>query len=54
MKLSQKYDARKKRDERKRMRAMGFILRQMWVHPQDWASVSKMVNALRDDRKDGA
>lgn len=28
--------AERKRDERDRMRADGFVLRQFWVHPKDW------------------
>ena len=33
--------AERKRDERNRMRALGFVLRQMWVHPKDWQRVQK-------------
>jgi hypothetical protein len=31
--------AQRKRDERQRMRAEGYVLRQFWVHPKDWARV---------------
>lgn len=51
MKLSQEYAARKKREERQRMRLKGYILRQMWVHPKDWPSVSAMVVALKEGRE---
>ena len=51
MKLSQQYAARKKREERQRMRERGFVLRQLWVHPKDWPTVSAMVVALRDGRQ---
>ncbi len=33
--------AQRKRDERERMRALGLVLRQFWVHPQDWPRVQK-------------
>lgn len=31
--------AERKQDERERMRARGFVLRQVWVHPKDWERV---------------
>jgi len=43
--------AERKRDERERMRAQGYVLRQFWVHPQDWARVQSYllrVNKRRD------
>ncbi len=52
MKLSQQYAAKKKREERTRMRLKGYILRQMWVHPKDWPSVSAMLRGLKDDREE--
>jgi hypothetical protein len=36
-----KSTAQRKRDERERMRALGLVLRQFWVHPQDWPRVQK-------------
>lgn len=33
--------AERKQDERERMRARGFVLRQVWVHPKDWERVQK-------------
>lgn len=41
----------RKAAERARMRAKGYILRQFWVHPQDWQLVQKYllrVNKRRD------
>jgi len=29
----------RKAAERERMRARGFVLRQIWVHPKDWPRV---------------
>ena len=42
--------AQRKADERARMRADGFVLRQFWVHPKDWERVQtylKRVNKRR-------
>jgi hypothetical protein len=50
MKPSTKYAARKKREERERMRSRGFILRQLWAHPADWPSISALSAALRGRR----
>jgi hypothetical protein len=33
--------AERKRDERDRMRAEGYVLRQIWVKPKDWPRVQK-------------
>jgi len=46
-----KTPAKRKADERERMRAGGFILRQMWVHPKDWARVRAYVQRLLERRK---
>jgi hypothetical protein len=46
-----KSDAERKAAERARMRAKGYVLRQFWVHPDDWARVQKYllrVNATRE------
>lgn len=51
MKQSKEYAARMKRSERQRMRERGLILKQMWVHPQDWPSVTTLAEALRDKRE---
>ena len=48
-----KSDAERKADERARMRKLGYVLRQFWVHPQDWPSVKRYlerVNKRRGER----
>jgi hypothetical protein len=35
--------ATRKRLERQRMRAEGYILRQIWVRPADWPQVQKYI-----------
>jgi hypothetical protein len=45
-----KPDAERQRDTRRRMRAAGFVLRQVWVHPEDWQAVKKYVDAKRKKR----
>ena len=42
--------AERKRDERRRMRAAGFVLRQLWVHPLDWPAVRAYVERKRKER----
>jgi len=42
--------AERKRDERKRMRKAGFVLRQFWVHPKDWARVAKYLQRIKRSR----
>ena len=38
--------AQRKRDERERMRAQGYVLRQFWVHPDDWQRVQRYLKRL--------
>jgi hypothetical protein len=45
-----KPDAERQRDTRRRMRAAGFVLRQLWVHPSDWESVRRYVERKRRKR----
>jgi hypothetical protein len=45
-----KTPAERKRDERQRMRTAGFVLRQLWVHPQDWEAVRRYVEQKRRKR----
>lgn len=45
-----KSDAERQQETRNRMRAAGFILRQLWVHPLDWPSVKRYVEAKRKAR----
>jgi len=42
--------AERKRDERKRMRKAGYVLRQFWIHPRDWARVSKYLQRVKTRR----
>ena len=41
-----KTPAQRKRDERERMRERGFVLRQFWVHPDDWERARKYLAKL--------
>jgi hypothetical protein len=43
--------AERKRAERERMRLEGFVLRQVWVHPDDWPRVSRYVTLVRRNRE---
>jgi len=43
-------DAERQRDTRRRMRAAGFVLRQLWVHPADWPAVKAYVERKRAAR----
>lgn len=36
---------------RDRMRALGFVLRQVWVHPDDWERVKKYLERINNRRK---
>ena len=42
--------AQRKADERERMRARGFVLRQIWVHPKDWPRVQKYLARVLKQR----
>lgn len=48
---SAKTPAQRKADERERMRARGFVLRQVWVHSQDWSRVQKYLAKIRKARE---
>jgi hypothetical protein len=43
-------DHKRKAAERARMRTRGFVLRQLWVHPDDWESVREYVERKRKKR----
>jgi hypothetical protein len=43
-------DKARKAAERARMRERGFVLRQMWVHPEDWEAVREYVERKRKKR----
>lgn len=48
--MTAKTPAQRKADERERLRERGFVLRQFWVHPDDWPRVQKYllrINKLR-------
>jgi hypothetical protein len=50
MMATMKSPAERKRDERKRMRKAGYVLRQFWVHPKDWARVAKYLQRIKSRR----
>jgi hypothetical protein len=43
-------DKARKAAERARMRSRGFVLRQLWVHPDDWEAVREYVERKRKKR----
>jgi hypothetical protein len=43
--------AQRKRDERQRMRKAGYVLRQMWVRPEDWRRVQNYLRRLNDAQR---
>lgn len=43
--------AERKQDERERMRARGFVLRQVWVHPKDWERVKAYLARVNNARE---
>ena len=43
--------AARKQDERDRMRARGFVLRQVWVHPKDWPRVQTYLARVMKKRE---
>jgi hypothetical protein len=45
-----KSQAERQQARRERMRRDGFVLRQLWVHPEDWADVRRYVEAKRKKR----
>jgi len=49
--LSVKDAAQRKRDERARMRAKGYTLRQVWVHPKDWERVRRYLERVAKARE---
>jgi len=49
-----KTNAEYKADERERMRARGYVLRHLWVHPEDWERVKKYIAAIRRRRESAA
>lgn len=43
--------AERKADERERMRARGYVLRQFWIHPKDWERAQKYLQRLNRERE---
>jgi hypothetical protein len=43
--------AERKADERERMRARGYVLRQFWIHPKDWERVQKYLQRINRERE---
>ena len=43
--------AQRKREERARMRAKGYTLRQVWVHPKDWGRVRRYLERVAKARE---
>jgi hypothetical protein len=42
--------AERKRDERKRMRKAGYVLRQFWIRPKDWQRVQRYLQRFKERR----
>jgi hypothetical protein len=49
--MTPKSTAERMRELRERMRAAGFVLRQVWVHPKDWPKVKADVERLIAKRR---
>lgn len=48
--MTAKSEAERQRDTRRRMREAGYVLRQLWVHPEDWEDVRRYVERKRRKR----
>ena len=49
--MAKSSSAERMRELRERMRAAGFVLRQVWVHPADWKRVKAEIERLIEKRK---
>lgn len=49
--MTPKTTAERMRELRERMRAAGFVLRQVWVHPRDWPKVKAEIERLIAKRR---
>lgn len=49
-----KDDVTRQQERRAKMRAAGFSLYQVWVHPADWPLVRRYIDRLRKRRTDGS
>lgn len=43
--------AERMREHRERMRAQGYVLRQVWVHAKDWDRVQKYLRRVNKRRE---
>jgi hypothetical protein len=41
---------KRKVEHRERMREAGFVLKQVWVHPDDWPALQRMIERRRKKR----
>jgi hypothetical protein len=41
---------KRKVEHRERMRKAGFVLKQVWVHPDDWPALQRMMERKRKMR----
>jgi hypothetical protein len=48
--MAPKSDAERKRAERVRMRERGYVLKQFWVHPEDWPQIAKYLDRINKQR----
>jgi hypothetical protein len=46
-----KSNAERKANERERMRARGYVLKQFWVHPRDWLQVHRYLLRVNEKRQ---
>jgi hypothetical protein len=46
-----KSGAERQRGFRERMRKLGLVLRQVWVHPLNWADVKRYAERKRKERE---
>lgn len=49
--ISEKPEADRKRDERERMRAKGYILRQIWIMPSWWPKIKALLDRLNKGQR---
>lgn len=52
--MTARTDAERKRGERQRMRDRGYVLRQFWIHPQDWLRVKSYLARINRKRQRAA
>ena len=52
--MTAKSVAKRKQEERDRMRERGYVLKQHWVHPEDWPLVQKYLRRVNKKRNANA